>query len=65
MVRLQFSRSDECEVPDSLLPDSLWPRMIEPVRVLSLGQIDLFKNDEYSIGLCAKKTLQKQLHKKT
>ena len=27
-----------------LLPHPLWPRMIEPVRILSMGQIDLFKN---------------------
>ena len=36
-----------------------------PVRVSSMDQIDLFENDLYSIGLCAKKetkTNKKQLH---
>ena len=31
-------------------------------RILSVSQIDLFKNESYSLGLCAKKLL-KQLHK--
>ena len=35
-----------------------------PVRFPSMNQIDLLKNYSYSIGLCAKKTLKKQLPKK-
>ena len=50
MVRLQFRRSGECEVP---------------VRVPSICQIELFKNHLYSIGLCAtqKKTSQETTQK--
>ena len=36
-----------------------------PIRVPSMGQIDIFKNYSYLIEPCAqKKTLKKQLHKK-
>ena len=33
-------------------------------RVPAMGQKDLFKNYSFLIGLCAKKSLKKQLHKK-
>ena len=45
-------------------------RIAIPVRVPSIGKIDLFKNYLYLIGTCAKQikkkksTLKKQLHKK-
>ena len=39
--------------------------MAVPVRVSFMGQIDLFKNDLYSIGPhLPKKSLKKQLNKK-
>ena len=37
------------------LPGPLWPRVVVPVRVPSMGQKDLFRNNSYSIGPCAKK----------
>ena len=36
----------------SLLWGPLWPYVIVPVRVHSMGQVDLFKYYPYSIGLC-------------
>ena len=44
----------------SLLPDPLWLRVVVPVRVSFIVQIDLFKNYSYSIGLY-KKTNKKIL----
>ena len=38
--------------------------MVIPVGVLSMGQIDLFKDYSYSVGYVQKKSLKKQLHKK-
>ena len=52
-----------------LLPSSLWLRVVVPVRVLSMGQIDRFKNDWYLIGASEKKLLRncytKKIHKRT
>ena len=39
-----------------LLPGPLWTGVTVPVRVPSIGQIDLFKNYLYSLGPCARKT---------
>ena len=33
-----------------LLPSPLWHRVVVPVGVPSIGQIDLFKNQSYLIG---------------
>ena len=48
----------------------LWSEVVVPVKVPSIGQIDLFKNYSYSysVGPCAKKKkeqkhLEKQQHK--
>ena len=38
-----------------LFPGPLWPKMVIPVRILSMNQIDLFANDCYSMELCTKK----------
>ena len=46
----------------SLLPGPLWPRVLVPVRVSSMGRINLFKNCVWLD--CGKKTLKNQLHKK-
>ena len=45
-----------------LLPDPLWPGVVVPVSVLSIGQIGWFRNYSYSDAL-QKKSLKKQLHK--
>ena len=44
MVKLQSWSFEECRVPLSLpsLPGSLWPGLVAPDRVLSMGQIELF-----------------------
>ena len=34
-----------------LLSDPLWPRVIVPVKVLSVAQINLFENYLYLIGI--------------
>ena len=50
-----------------LLPGPLWPGVLVPVWVSSLGQIELLKNNLYSIGPCAIKAKisnKKQLQKK-
>ena len=47
-----------------LLLDPLKPEVAVPALVESMGQIDHFKNGSVSIGLCAKKSLNKQLYKK-
>ena len=47
-----------------LLSGSLWPRVVVPVGVPSMHQIDQFKDYLYSIGPYAKNPLKKQLHKK-
>ena len=64
-MKLQFWRSWEWGV--SLYCHysqvAVWPGVVECVTVSSMRQIDFFKNHFYSIGLCKKKTLQKQLHK--
>ena len=46
MVRLQFWRSEECWLLSSLtlIPGPLWLKVVVPVRLLSMGQTDLFKN---------------------
>ena len=41
----------------SLLPGSLGPGVWVPVRLPSVGQIELFRNYLQSLGLCAKKLL--------
>ena len=50
-----------------LLPVPLWPIVVLPVRVPSMGQIDLFKNYSYLIGIfdiiAACKNLKKQYKK--
>ena len=52
-------------IKTKLLPSPLWSRVVVPIRALSMGQINLFKNYLYSIGLYEKnKTLMKQLDKK-
>ena len=50
------------EYPLPLLPGSFIPGVKVPVRVLSMGQIDLFHNYSYSIGQCAKKNPKKNLN---
>ena len=50
VVRLQFWSSEEC--------GPLWPEV--HVRVLFLGQIDLFRNNSYF--KCKAKPFEKQLH---
>ena len=50
-----------------LLPGSLWPGMVVPVRNPSTDQIDMFKIYLYLIRPCAphlKTNLKKQQHKK-
>ena len=67
MVRPQFWRSGEMwRTPSlSLLPGPFLSRVVVPVRVPYMGQIDVFKNYSYSIGLCAKITSpKKQQYKK-
>ena len=34
-----------------LLPNPLWSRLIVPVRIPSMGQIDLFEKYQYRIGM--------------
>ena len=63
MVRLKFWSSGECGVT-SLLPGSLWPGVVIPVRVPAMGQIDLFKNELYLIGACEKKNNIKTMAQK-
>ena len=46
----------------TLLPDPLCRGVVLPVMVPCMGQIDLFENCSYSIGV--KKTFKKQLYKK-
>ena len=48
-----------------LFPGPFKLRMVVPVKVQFMSQIDLFKNYLYSIGPCAKhkNPLKKQLHK--
>ena len=43
MVKLQFWSNEECEVTPSLslFPGPLWPRMVVPFRVSSMGQITI------------------------
>ena len=48
----------------SLLWGPLWPRVVVPVRVPSMGKIDLFKNHLYLVRPCAKNRHKKQLYKK-
>ena len=48
-----------------LLPGPLWPRVVVPLRIPSMSQIDQFKDYLYSKGLCARKnSLKKYIHKK-
>ena len=47
---------------DSQLP--LWPRVVISVRAPSKGQVELFENYLYLIGLWAKNTFKNQLDKK-
>ena len=42
-----------------LLPVPLWPRMVVPIRVLSMGWIDVFEIYTYLIGQLEKETLEK------
>ena len=53
MVRLQFWISGECGVHHSLpsLQIPVCPELIVPVRIPSIGKIDLFKNYTYPIGI--------------
>ena len=48
------------------LASQLWFGLVVPVRIPSMGRIDLSKDYSYSRGPCAKKKtlLKKQLHKK-
>ena len=55
MVRFSFGELGEWVV----LPGSLRPRIVVPIRVPSMGQIDWLENDSYLTELWAKK-----LHKK-
>ena len=56
MVRLLFWRFSEIlNTPSlSLLPGPLWPGIVVPVWISSMGQIALFQNYWYLIRLCAK-----------
>ena len=47
-----------------LLPGPLRPGVVVPVRVPSMGQIDLFKSYLYLIRPYTKKSLKKQLYEK-
>ena len=51
MVRLLFWISGECQESPSmpLHQGPLWPGVVIIVRVPSMGQIDFFENDTYSI----------------
>ena len=42
----------------------LWNAVVSP-RISSMGQVDLFKNQSYSVGLCQKKQTNKQTNKQT
>ena len=46
------------------LPVPLWPGVLKPIRVISMGQIDLFENYLYLIWL-GSKTKKKKTHKRT
>ena len=45
------------------MPQGFPTGVVIPVRVPSMGQIDLLKNYLYLIEPCGEKTLKKQLHK--
>ena len=45
-----------------LLPGPLSPSVLVSIAVLSMVQIDLFKNNSYLIGSCANNPPKKQLH---
>ena len=53
VVRLQLCSSGEIAVTSLLLllPGPLWPKVVILVKVLSLGQIDLFENYWYYIRI--------------
>ena len=61
MTRLQFWLSEGCEV----IPSDVHSSVVVPVRILLMGQIDLFRNYLYLIELCTKNQtlLKKQPHK--
>ena len=56
VVRFQSWKCYECGVTPSLslLSGTIWLGVVLPVRVPSMGQIDLLRNYSYLIGLCAK-----------
>ena len=53
MVRLQFRRSGESDVPLQCHYSQVNWKV--PVRILFMGQIDLFKNNSYLIKICTTK----------
>ena len=70
IVWLLFWTSEESRVPLiaftpslTLLPVLLWPGVVTPVSVPPMSQVDLFKNYEYLIWLCRKKSLKKCIYK--
>ena len=63
MVRLHISRGVLNSLSLTLLPDPLWPKVVVPVRVSFMGQIDLLKRYSDLIELCKKKkNIKKQSH---
>ena len=58
------SSGEQRSVEYPFIASLLWAGVAVPVRISSMGQIDLFQNDLYSIGLRAKEKPLKQLHKK-
>ena len=49
IMKLQFLSYGECGVTTTLplLPGSLWPRVVVPISIPSMGQIDVLENDLY------------------
>ena len=43
----------------------LWPRVVVLERVPFMGQINLYENDSYRIGLCVKKKKKKKNSQET
>ena len=51
-LRLQFWKSNESSQLFAFLLGKFWSVVVEPVRVKSMAQIDVFKNNFYSKIVC-------------